>query len=557
MIGDALSVVGAATSTPQPLTPTPLLSLCMIARDNERTIGPALEVIRNYVDDIVVVDTGSKDRTPEIAASLGARLFHFEWCDDFSAARNESIRHALGQWIFWMDTDDVIDDENARKVREIVSHDVPPNVMGFLMKVRCPGTAENGNADYVEVDQVKLFRNVPEHQFEWRIHEQILAAIRRAGGKVEWTDVFVTHANADQSPEGRARKQERDLRILELENRERPDHPFTLFNLGMTYADAGRHEEAVGHLWQSIGRAGDEDSHLRKCYALLVVSYRQLGRHTTALETCNKGLKHYPCDVELRFRQASLLHHFGQLPETARAYEELLALPETRHLSSVDRGLKGYRARHNLADVYAALGDLAKAEALFRHVIEEAPHFQPARLGLGKVLLRQNKTDEVLEFADGIQSNNGSREARLLRADAHLARGDKSRARDELDAAIRVAPDDIELLERRCRLMFEHFQPAEAEPAFRELLARVPDDAAGHHNFGSILYKLGRFDEAASSYRRSLAIRPESASTYLHLGFALRESSERDEALAALREADRLAPNDPTILEALHGLRSQ
>jgi glycosyltransferase involved in cell wall biosynthesis len=98
----------------------PLISLCMIARDNERTIGAALETIRKYVDDIVVVDTGSKDRTPEIAAELGARVFHFEWCDDFSAARNESIRHALGEWVFWMDTDDVIDEENAGKIRELV-----------------------------------------------------------------------------------------------------------------------------------------------------------------------------------------------------------------------------------------------------------------------------------------------------------------------------------------------------------------------------------------------------------------------------------------------------
>src|SRR5206468_9247197 len=123
------------TLNPEPL---PLISLCMIARDNERTIGAALEVIRRHVHDIVVVDTGSKDRTPEIAASLGARVFHFEWCDDFSAARNESIRHALGQWIFWMDTDDSIDDENARKIPTLIRGEMASNILGFLMKVRCP-----------------------------------------------------------------------------------------------------------------------------------------------------------------------------------------------------------------------------------------------------------------------------------------------------------------------------------------------------------------------------------------------------------------------------------
>ena len=68
---------------------------------------------------------------------------------------------------------------------------------------------------------------------------------------------------------------------------------------------------------------------------------------------------------------------------------------------------------------------------------------------------------------------------------------------------------------------------------------------------GSLLYKLGRFDESAAAYRRSLDLRAESASTYLHLGFALRESGKGDAALAAFHEAVRLAPNDATIMDAL------
>jgi glycosyltransferase involved in cell wall biosynthesis len=339
----------------------------MIARDNEKTIGAALEVIRKYVDDMVVIDTGSTDRTPEIAASLGARVFHFPWCDDFSAARNESIRHALGQWVFWMDTDDVIDDENAGKVRELAEqtvigdrssvigkHQSSPPVLGYLMKVRCPGSGDDGEAGFIEVDQVKLFRNLPSIRFECRIHEQVLMAIRRAGGTVAWTELFIVHANADNSPEGRAKKLQRDLRILQLERQERPDHPFTLFNFGMTLAEACRHEEAIGFLWQSIGRACDDESHLRKAFAFLVSNYRRLGRHVTAWETCLKSLKQFPDDAELRFRQASTLRDFGNLPDAARAFEDLLVLQNGRHMSSVDRGLKGYRAHHHLAGIYAS-----------------------------------------------------------------------------------------------------------------------------------------------------------------------------------------------------------
>src|ERR1700722_17833720 len=94
----------------------PAISLCLIARNSARTLPACLESIRPWVDEMIVVDTGSDDETPDIARRLGGRVFEFPWCDDFSAARNESLRHARGRWLFWMDSDDTIDEANARGV---------------------------------------------------------------------------------------------------------------------------------------------------------------------------------------------------------------------------------------------------------------------------------------------------------------------------------------------------------------------------------------------------------------------------------------------------------
>jgi tetratricopeptide (TPR) repeat protein len=482
-------------------------------------------------------------------------VFHFPWCDDFSAARNESIRHALGQWIFWTDTDDTMDPENGRKfqafIRHITAHP-PKDISGFLMKVRCPGSGLNGRHGVIEVDHVKLFRNLPELRFEGRIHEQILMAIRRTGGRVAWTDIFIEHSGSDQSTEGRARKLERDFRILELEYKERPDHPFTLFNLGMTHDQAGNYEKAIAFLWQSIGRSGEEDSHLRKAYALLVSSYKQLGRPVTAWETCLKGLKGFSDDVELRFQQAILLKVLGHLPEAARAYEELRALQTSRHLSSVDRGLQGYRAGHNLAGIYMELGELSKAEALWRQVVEECPWFAPAWHSLADVLLRQGKTDEALHCAETLKSDPKLvHEACRLRSNVLVSRGDLQTARDELNRALEEHPGDLELLEERCRLLFEHFPAAEAEPVFQDLLQHDPQNAAGHHNLGTIHYKLGRFDEAATAYRRSIEFRPRSAATHVHLGYALREAGKINEAMAAWKQAIDIQPGEALATAAL------
>ncbi len=257
----------------------PRLSLCMIVRDNARTLPACLESIRPWVDEMVIVDTGSMDDTPRIVEAYGGRLFHFPWCDDFSAARNESLRYAQGEWLFWMDSDDTIPWDCGRGLRRLIDREVPANVLAFVVQVHCPGGGDNGDPafDVTAVDHVKLFRNRPDIRFDGRIHEQLLPAIRRVGGQVAWSDVYVVHSGSDQSPDAQPKKFERDLRILELELAERPEHPFTLFNLGMTYVHAGRYNEATGYLRRSIARSNADESHLRKVYALLVYTEMGLG----------------------------------------------------------------------------------------------------------------------------------------------------------------------------------------------------------------------------------------------------------------------------------------
>ncbi|MCA9046109.1 MAG: glycosyltransferase, partial [Planctomycetaceae bacterium] len=159
------------------------LSACLIVRNNERTIGPCLESLARWVDEVVVVDTGSDDATPRICEEYGARVYHWPWRDDFAAARNESFKYALGHWIFWMDSDDTLPWECGEQLRKLADGVHDPQTLGYVMQVHCPGDEPT---DVTVVDHVKLIRNQPGLNFEFRIHEQILPAIRRAGGNVAW-----------------------------------------------------------------------------------------------------------------------------------------------------------------------------------------------------------------------------------------------------------------------------------------------------------------------------------------------------------------------------------
>src|SRR5258708_28709972 len=91
----------------------------MMVRNKKRTLPACLASIADVVDEIIVVDTGSTDATKSVAFRHGAKVFDFPWIDHFAAARNESLRHATGPWVFWLDADDRVDEQNRETLRQL------------------------------------------------------------------------------------------------------------------------------------------------------------------------------------------------------------------------------------------------------------------------------------------------------------------------------------------------------------------------------------------------------------------------------------------------------
>ncbi|MEI7742751.1 MAG: glycosyltransferase [Chloroflexota bacterium] len=370
----------------------PTISLCMIARDEERVLGECLRSVRPWVDEIVLVDTGSTDRTVEIAREHGAKVHHFPWIDDFAAARNASIEHATGEWILWMDADDTIPEECGKRLHDVVFQ-TEERTTGFILQVHFP--AAPGDPAMTVVDHVKLFRNLPELRFTGRIHEQILGSINRMGGRVERTDLHVVHSGYDHSPEGQKTKRERDLRILALEQREHPDDPFVWFNVGMTHFHMRDFDRSREALERSLGLAKPHESIVRKMYAMLAGGALEMGDPAKAREWIERGLALTPRDPELLFRAGAVYRVVGELGKAEEAYRLLLTGREVGHIDSLDVTMTGYKARHNLALVLQDMGRLGDAEGEFRAALAEHPEFAPSLLGLGETLLRMGRVSEV------------------------------------------------------------------------------------------------------------------------------------------------------------------
>lgn len=142
-----------------------MLSLCMIVKNEKYNLPRCLASVKPYVDEIIVVDTGSDDGTPEIAAKFGAKVSYFEWCDDFAAARNYAISQASGDWILMPDADEEIIVESEHFLTQLT---VQPNVIAYSVAL-----TEANNQSLTPAYLIRLFRNLPDIKYEGRFHEQL------------------------------------------------------------------------------------------------------------------------------------------------------------------------------------------------------------------------------------------------------------------------------------------------------------------------------------------------------------------------------------------------
>jgi glycosyltransferase involved in cell wall biosynthesis len=462
----------------------PKVSLCLIVRNEEDHLPACLASAAGLFDEIVVVDTGSTDRTREIARQAGARVFDFPWRDDFSAARNETLKHASGEWIFWLDADDRMDADNRAKLKAILDN-LPGEDVAFLM--RCISVAPDGSV-LSFVDHPRLFRKRPGVAWRYRVHEQVLPSILKAGGRIERTDVLIRHAGY-QDAAVRRRKDERNLHMLRLDAREHPDDHAVLFHLGMTLVVLGQAAEAIAPLRRSLERAHPQDPTIRKAYTLLTQAHRRLDQADAALAVCQEGLRRFPDDTELLFQEAVMRIYRGDLPGGERCLRRLLSTPGGDYIAvAVDPELRGVKARFNLGVVCRDLGRPAEAEAEWKRVVAEKPDFTEAWIGLADLYLGQKRYGDADLLLRQLQADPArAAEADSVEARCRLARGDLGGARATFERAIARAPQSVgPMLALVQVILAEGKDWAAAEKVVQDILALEPNNTQARMHLETI-----------------------------------------------------------------------
>ena len=456
-----------------PARSRPRVSLAMIVKNEEANLPACLQSVADLVNEIIIVDTGSTDTTKRIALQRGAKVYDFPWIDSFSAARNESLRHATGEWIFWMDADDRLDEENRVKLRELFTK-LPSENLGFVMKCLCLPDADTGTATVV--DHIRLFRNHPQVRWAYRIHEQILPSIRRQGGDVRWSDVVIHHVGY-QNRAVRSKKLQRDLRLLTMEHEEQPNDAFTLFNLGSVYQEQGKTAEALDFFCRSLEGSQPEDSIVRKLYAMIIQCNRNLKQPKEALQVCEDARRHYPDDLEILFQEALTRRDLGDRTSAISCLERLLDRRDGQHFASIDTGLQGYKTRHNLAVFLQEEGRTDDAEKQWQLAIAEQPNFLPALTGLAEIHFTRRDWPTFNADIERLKATSkGDLEAGTLMARKQLADKNFTVARLTIEQTIASYPGAVWPRVVLTHILLQEGKDwAAAEKALRDVLTLDPE----------------------------------------------------------------------------------
>lgn len=251
----------------KPSDAVPSISLCMIVKNEEEWLAQCLESVKELVSEIIIIDTGSTDKTKEIAKQFGAKIFDYEWKDHFADARNFSISKATGDWILWLDADETIAQKDYEHIKKIVTEAQFPLVVmeqrHYTNDTKHPRfkpvderykEEAKGFAGYYPTLLMRLFKNNIGLKFDGVVHETLDKSMRELGLKFLRTDIPVHHYQNMKKQDYLKEKKEKYAHLLE--EKEKAD-PADIKNL---------HDLAITHLQRQDYRTAF--SYFRKIYDL-------------------------------------------------------------------------------------------------------------------------------------------------------------------------------------------------------------------------------------------------------------------------------------------------
>ena len=329
----------------------PSISLCMIARNEEKFLRSCLNSVTGLVKEIILVDTGSTDKTVDIAREFGAKVYYFQWCDDFSAARNFSIDKATGDWILILDADEELDRTTIGEIKKSLTE--ADNGTAYFFKVINYLDKSNDPGNSAEVRIIRLFPNREDVRYKNLIHEEIYSKKDGELKRIVCNAIIYHHGYTDSLHKER-NKGERNINLLLKSIEKDPKNPFNYYNIGVSYYVQNRLEDCIKSFKtaQETCDYPGESVYLPSSYSLCAAALCRLGRYEEAKEQALKGIELSPLFYEAHFNLGKACVGLKQNEEARNAFNMAISSASTNQFAVMDRGTGGWKACCELGLIY-------------------------------------------------------------------------------------------------------------------------------------------------------------------------------------------------------------
>ncbi len=323
----------------------------MIVKNEERFLEACLASVSDVVDEINVVDTGSTDRTVEIARSFGANVIFREWRNDFGWARNESLALATRRWTLVLDADEEMTPDSLALLRAL--RETPAGVTGIYVQIQNDVDDASGSASTMTHILPRLFPTTPRIRYKNVIHESaVLDDMAYLISVV--SPIVVRHKGYTAAIVGERGKQLRNKPLLERAIREAADDSFSWFNFGTAGVAAGDFDTAIEALERMFAMPGPLRAFYPIAYAMLGQAYAEGPKdYERGLKVVDEGLAAFPGHPNIVFTKGYLLAEAGRYDEARAEYERAMAgrFEAAKH-SMVDDEIFTWKAALNVATSY-------------------------------------------------------------------------------------------------------------------------------------------------------------------------------------------------------------
>lgn len=361
------------------------ISLCMIVKNEGKSLAKCLNSVSSIAHEIIVVDTGSSDSTCEIARQYGAIIHRFPWNNDFSDARNASLELAQGDWILFLDADEELSPDSREILIQLVENNA---IEGYFLKIM-NHIGKEGWIETVPDLVFRLFRNNKEYRFRGAVHEQIANVILEKNSKARFQvaeDLIIIHHGYLDEVIIEKDKKNRNLALIEKELEQTPNNRLLQYHYGVELFRAERYSEASSIFIQSATDIDPNTIYLPKLIRYIVIAQQSSGQLNEALNSAELGLKLFPNYADLHYYSGLILLDHKHYYQARNAFLQALSMPEQPPQYASFGGIRGFRAYYYLAQIAESFLDEEEALKYYLYSLRDNAHFTHALEGLVGIL---------------------------------------------------------------------------------------------------------------------------------------------------------------------------